>query len=377
VMTSFALRCWAEISLRQIADNYLAVRSVVGPGVEVMPVVKADAYGHGAVEVARVLTQQGASSLAVASVEEGATLRQSGVTCRIVTMSDFIPADRPALIDYSLTPVLHSLDALRDWNEMARRAGHPLRYHLKVDSGFGRLGTRAAAMEIAQAIRAATHARLEGLMTHFASAGDYTSPQTEEQIAQFRAMMECLRAAGIDAPYTHLSSSAPIAYGRREAWGNMVRPGLALYGYIPSAKGAAPANMLDVKPALSWKATVLLVKDVAKGAAIGYGALYRAETPMRIAVLSAGYADGIPHRLSNRGQVIAKGKLTPILGAVSMDVTTIDASHCPDLQPGDAVTLLGREGEASLDAEQIAQTAGIISYSVLCGISPRVRRVYI
>ncbi|MCC7499240.1 MAG: alanine racemase, partial [Bryobacterales bacterium] len=175
----------------------------------------------------------------------------------------------------------------------------------------------------------------------------------------------------------HLSSTIPIAYGLRHAWLSMVRPGHAIYGYVSPARGSAPAMTLAVKPALSWKAQVLAVKDVPGDALIGYGGIFRAPKPMRIAVLSVGYADGLPHRLSNRGKVIANGELCDILGAVSMDLTTIDASRCPALRVGDAVTILGNDGSASIDAQQIARQAGTISYSVLCGIHNRVRRLYV
>jgi alanine racemase len=158
----------------------------------------------------------------------------------------------------------------------------------------------------------------------------------------------------------------------------MVRPGHAIYGYVSAvSRGQAPARLLEVKPALTWKAAVLAVKDIPAGALVGYGGIFRAAHPMRIAVLAAGYADGIPHRLSNRGRVIAGGRLAPIIGAVSMDLTTIDATQCPGLKAGDAVTLLGREGNHSIDAQQIARIAGTISYSVLCGIHARVKRIYV
>jgi alanine racemase len=157
----------------------------------------------------------------------------------------------------------------------------------------------------------------------------------------------------------------------------MVRPGHAIYGYVSPTRGSAPNRLLNVKPALTWKASVLAVKDLEAGSLVGYGGMFRASRPMRIAVLAAGYADGIPHRLSNRGRVIAGGKLAPIVGAVSMDLTTIDITQAPQLKPGDPVTLLGSEGNASIDAQQIARMAGTISYGVLCGISARVRRIYV
>jgi alanine racemase len=213
-------------------------------------------------------------------------------------------------------------------------------------------------------------------MTHFASSGNYESPQTEEQLARFEAVIEGLRHAGIVSRYIHASSSIPVAYGRRQVWGNMVRPGHAIYGYVSPARGG-PKPALRVAPALTWKVTVLEVKDVPAGALIGYGGIHRAARPMRIAVLAAGYADGIPHRLGNRGQVIVKGKLAAVVGAVSMDLTTIDITECPDLRAGEAVTVLGAEGNVSIDAQQMAKWAGTISYAVLCGIHARVKRVYV
>jgi len=230
---------------------------------------------------------------------------------------------------------------------------------------------------MAEAVRAATHLRLEGFMSHLASAGDFSSPQTDEQVEAFAAWREALRRAGIEARYVHLAPTTPIAYGRREAWGNMVRPGLSVYGYVPPVRGAAPESILEVSPVLTWKARLVAVKAVPAGAPIGYGALFRAPHPMRVGIAAAGYADGIPHQLTSRGQVIAAGRLVPMLGAVSMDLTAIDLTECSTLQPGDAVTLLGREGEVTLDAQQISDAAGTISYAILCGIGNRVKRVWV
>jgi len=243
---------------------------------------------------------------------------------------------------------------------------------------MGRLGTRASASEILEVIGGASHAKLEGLMTHLASSANYASTQTEEQLRTFEALCERLAQAGVHPPFLHLASSTPVAYGRRDAWKRMVRPGHAIYGYVsPVAKGNAPAPLLEVHPALTWKAAVLAVKDLPAGALVGYGGIFRAPEPMRIAVLAAGYADGIPHRLSNKGRVIAGGHFAPIVGAVSMDLTTIDVTHSPPVQVGDSVTLLGSEGGISIDAQQMARVAGTISYSVLCGIHARVKRIYV
>lgn len=346
------MRSWIEISRSAIRDNFRAVKATVG-AVEVMPVVKADAYRHGAIDVSKILEAEGVQWLAVSNVEEGIALREAGIAARILVMADYLPESRLFLKEFQLTPVVHSL-------EDAAMVDVP--YHLKVDSGMGRLGVRESPEEIARAVGSTP---LEGLMTHFASAANYQSGQTDEQIARFESV---IRAIGRPR-YVHLSSTIPVAYQRTEAWGNLVRPGHAIYGYVSPSRGG-PAMQLHVRPALTWKATVLSVKDLEAGALVGYGGIYKTSKPMRIAILAAGYADGIPHRLSNRGKVLANGRLVPILGAVSMDLTTIEAG---DLRVGDAVTLLGPGN----DAQEIARVAGTISYSVLCGISARVKRVYV
>lgn len=370
-------RCWVEVSRAQIAANFRAIQRVVGSGVEVMPVVKADAYRHGAIEVSRTLEQQGARWLAVSNTDEGVALRDAGITARILVMADFLPFTRGAMLAYGLTPVLHGLEEISELDELARSRGTRIRYHLKLDSGMGRLGVRDEAARIVEAIQGAPHLELEGLMTHFASAGNYQTSQTEEQINCFDRIAAELAEAGIHPPLLHLSSTIPIAYGRRRAWRSMVRPGHGIYGYVSPARGHFPATVLDVKPALSWRATVLSVKEVPPGAPIGYGATFRATERMRIAVLAAGYADGIPHRLGNTGSVIVHGKLAAMVGAVSMDLTSIDVTHAPETRMGDPVTLLGQEGDLSIDAQQIAKLARTISYSVLCGIHARVKRIYV
>ena len=347
------MRSWIEISRSAIRDNFRAVRDSVGTSVEIMPVVKADAYRHGAIEVSRILETEGAQWLAVSNVEEGVALREAGIRARVLVMADYLPENRPFFKEFQLTPVIHSL---------ADVPTAEVPYHLKIDSGMGRLGVREPEEAIAKAVKATP---LEGLMTHFASSANYESDQTEQQMARFEAV---LKAVGRPR-YVHLSSTIPVAYQRTNAWGNLVRPGHAIYGYVSPAR-RGPALKLHVKPALTWKATVLSVKDLEAGALIGYGGIFRAPKPMRIAILAAGYADGIPHRLSNRGKVIANGRLVPIVGAVSMDLTTIEAE---DLRVGDAVTLLGPGN----DAQEMARVAGTISYSVLCGISARVKRVYV
>ena len=370
-------RCWIEVSRGQIARNFQSVLRATGPDIEVMPVVKADAYRHGMREVAKVLAGCGARWMGVSSVGEGVTLREAGITARLLVMADFLPSEREYLFEHDLTPALHSLEDIASYHALAKNRGIVAPFHLKIDSGMGRLGTRASALEIVLALSASPNTYLEGLMTHFASAADYISMQTEDQTARFQGISKELEASGIRPRYTHMSSTIGIAYNRRDAWGNLVRPGHAIYGYVSPARGEAPERILQVQPALSWKTRVLAVKDLPKGAQIGYGGMFRAPKPMKIAVLAAGYADGIPHGLGNKGKVLLHGQYSNILGAVSMDLTTIDVTHLEKVETADVVTLIGRDGPLSIDAQQMARMAGVISYSLLCGISARVERIYV
>lgn len=365
-------RCFVEVSRSRIAANYRVVRDAVAPGAHVIGVVKANAYGHGAVEVSRILCAEGIPWLAVSSVDEGIALRDAGIGCRILVMAGVMPWERAALREFALTAVVHSLDELSFLQEFG-----PLKVHLKIDTGMDRLGTLEPADAIVAAMEASPAVQVEGLMSHFASATDFTSTQTEDQIHAFHKMTEALAARGFRAEVMHFCSTNAIAYPRREAWMQLVRPGHALYGYVSPTRGQAPHAVFAVKPALSWKARVVTVKDVPAGARIGYGGSYLAESDIRIAVLAAGYADGILHRLSNKGKVIAGGRFAPIVGTVSMDVTTIDITQTPWIKPGDPVTLLGQEGDVSLDAQQIARTGGTISYNVLASIGARVKRYYV
>jgi alanine racemase len=362
------------VSLRQIARNYSSIRAAVGEGVETAPVVKANAYGHGLVPVARELTAQGARILAVACTTEAVELRAAGVRADILIMGGALPGEEEATLEYRLTPVLHSLEDVRRLDAAAVRTGLPARFHLKIDTGMGRLGVLATAQEIAAALGPLQAARLTGLMTHPAS-GPF-SQQTEDQLVAYRTLLPALGGAGIEPPVVHAASSTAIAYGRRDAWYSLVRPGLSLYGYVPDAGMDAAERLIDVAPALTWKARLLAVKQIPAGALVGYGGTFRAPHAMRIGVVAAGYADGVFRNLSNRGLMIAAGRAAPILGIVSMDVTTIDLTEARELQSGDEVTLLGAEGGITIDAATVAAWAGTIPYDVLCRIGPRVARVY-
>jgi alanine racemase len=371
-----AARCYVEISRSRIAANYRAVKDSLAPASKVIVVVKANAYGHGAIEVARVVCGEGATWLAVSSVEEGIALRMAGIDCRILVMAGVMSWEHAALREFRLTPVIHSLEDLRLFDEEPA-----MDVHLKIDTGMNRLGVRASAGAIAAAIGALRNARVEAVLSHFASASDFESTQTEEQIAAFDEIVAELARLGIRPALRHFASTNAIAYPRGGSWmsqgPSLVRPGHAIYGYVSPARGHAPAAVVHVEPVLSWRARIIAIKDIPAGAKVGYGGTFEAPAPMRLAVLAAGYADGIPHRLSNKGKVIAGGRLCPIVGPVSMDLTTVDITLSPHLKPGDEAVLLGQEGEARLDAQQIARVAGTISYSVLCGIGARVKRFYV
>ena len=342
------MRTWAEISLRQLRENLAALDR----GVIVCPVVKANAYGHGAVPISQALENAGVTWLAVSCVSEAAALRDAGISTRILVMGGLLPFEREAVFRYSLTPVVHSLEELAEWDRQ------PVSVHLKIDTGMSRLGATASPAEIVSALRALKNATVEGLMSHFASAEDSTTDQTAQQTASFEAVLHAVREAGISIALAHMSSTNGIVF--RNARYSLIRPGLGIYGY---ASG---------KPILTWYARLLKIREISAGTPVGYLARFHAPRAMRIGTVAAGYADGIPHRLSTRGSLVSQGRLLPILGAVSMDLTTIDLTAAPNLQPGDPVTVLG----PGMNAQQIADIAGEISYSVLCGIGNRVTRVY-
>jgi alanine racemase len=270
-------RCWVEVSRSAIAANYHVVRELVGPEVEICPVVKADAYGHGAVAVSQALGVEGAGWLAVSSIDEGVSLREQGVTNpRILVLADFLPNQREAIVPFRLTPVIHDLEDLPVLEDLAARHQTAIAFHLKVDTGMSRLGVRAETGQIVQALANLSRARFEGLLTHLASAGDGAAAQT----AEFDRILSALPAL---PRYRHVAATGGLASGRRETWKNMVRPGLAIYGYAP-----AGGIITGLKPALEWKAALLSVKDLPAGATVGYGGTYRAQRPMRIGIVGAG-----------------------------------------------------------------------------------------
>ena len=345
------MRTWAEISLPRLVQNYANIRAAVGSSVAVAGVVKANAYGHGAIPVSHALVEAGAEWLAVSNVAEGIELRRAGIGVRILVMGGVLPPEREELVQHKLTPVVHSLEELGEWDVLG---GPPV--HLKIDTGMARLGMRGEPTAIAAAISALRQVHVEGLMSHFATPSDPV--QSEAQLVLFEQVLHLVRPEVV-----HFASSFAIAERLRGAWLTLVRPGIALYGYAP---------VCDVKPVLTWKARVLGVKHLPKGAAVGYNARYQAPRDIRMAVIAAGYADGMPRALTNNGQIEIGGQLAPIIGAVSMDLTTIDVTDCGPIQIGDEAAIIGER----ITADDVARAAGTISYEILTGIGNRVQRVY-
>jgi alanine racemase len=339
------MRTWAEISLERLAQNYRNIQTKVGKTVLVAGVVKANAYGHGAVPVSRALVEEGAEWLAVSNVAEGLELRRAGIAARIMVMGGVLPFQRQALLDAHLTPVVHSLEELREWDAV----GRILSAHLKVDTGMARLGMREAPAAILAAVAALKHVHVEGLLSHFATPEDPV--QSAAQMERFEAVLRVVKPEVI-----HFASSFAISDRLKGSWLTMVRPGIALYERV-----------------LTWKAAILAVKNLPKGEPVGYGARYRAERDIRTAVIAAGYADGVPRALTNKGSIAIGDCLAPIIGAVSMDLTTIDVTDCAPVHIGDEAVIIG----GAITADDVAQMAGTISYEILTGIGNRVERVYI
>ncbi|HEX8285169.1 MAG TPA: alanine racemase [Pyrinomonadaceae bacterium] len=369
---------WAEIDLDALASNFREVRARVGAGVKVMGVVKADAYGHGAAECARRLEAEGADWFGVAMPEEAFALRRAGVSRPVLSFGGFWEGQADACLSHGVTPVVYRLDVAGALDAAARAAGVVADIHVKVDTGMGRLGVRYDyAAEFAERLKAFAHVRVAGLMTHFAAADEPGRDCfTGDQLTRFREAVAAFRARGHAPEYEHMANSA-ATFAHPEAWGNMVRPGGVLYGLwrdVLPPQAAAPR----LRPVMTLRTRVTLLKAVHAGETLGYGCTYEAAREMLVATVPAGYADGYARALSNRGRVVVRGQFAPVVGRVSMDLTLLDVTDVEGVRVGDRVTLLGADegGGAGrvLPAEDLARTAGTLSYEITCGVSARVPR---
>lgn len=375
-MLKFSQRpTWAEINLDNLIHNLRVTGAALGRGVAIMPALKANAYGHGAVECARALARAGAQWFGVALPEEGLKLRDAGIATPILCLGGFWEEQEQSLIAGRLTPVVFRLDLLDRLDRAARSVGARIDYHLKVDTGMRRLGVPF--WELDDFLKGAArfqNVRLDGLMTHLASA-DSDSAFTENQMATFEKAVDLVRERGHKPTWIHEANSAgALAYPQSR--GNLVRLGGVLYGLWRDVtnKSVAP---LDWRPVMSLRTQITLLKIVAQDSPLGYGGTFVTKRESRIATLPIGYEDGLRRALSSRGQVIVRGQLAPIVGRVSMDLTLVDVTDIPEAAVGDDVIIIGTQAPNQITAEDLAAHIGTISYEVTCGISDRVPRIYV
>lgn len=370
---------WAEISLPKLRRNFDYVRRAAGQR-RVMAVVKADAYGHGAVTVARTLALAGADWFGVATVEEALELRAAGVSQPILLLGGLYMSDPAHLIEYCLTPTLSSTARLDTYSECARRFGKPIEFHLKIDTGMGRLGLPPDRLKaFVNHYRELPGLEMKGLFTHLASAEDLVASQTEDQTLGLNEALRQVRELGIRPEWVHVANSAALAAG----WPfpeNLVRIGALLYGYclpLNLPPGRQAPEPLQVEPILTLKSRVVYLKDVPTGTPLGYGAAFHTRRRSRIATVPVGYADGLSRALSNRGWAIVRGHCARIVGNISMDLTLLDVTDVPGVDIGDEIILLGQDDHCSITALEIADLVGTVPYEILCSIGKRVPRIYL
>ena len=368
---------WAEINLDNLTHNFRVTKAGLGAGVAIMPAVKADAYGHGAIECVRALETAGAEWFGVALPEEGVTLRKAGVTTPILCLGGFWEGQEESIIAHRLTPAVFRLDILDRLNQAAYTAGLVVDYHLKVDTGMGRLGVPCADLGgFLDAVARLGNVRMDGVMTHLASADNHDKSEfTGRQMSLFETAVELVRSRGHRPTWIHEANSAGAhAYPRSR--GNLVRLGGVLYGLWRDVTDGS-IEPLDWRPVISLRTRIMLLKTVPEGAPLGYGGTFVTSRNSRIATLAIGYEDGLSRALSNQGNVIVREQLAPIVGRVSMDLTLVDVTDVEGASVGDEVVIIGRQGSAQITAEEVAGQIGTLSYEVTCGISDRVPRVYL
>ncbi len=376
-------RTWAEVSLGALGENFHAIQKHVGQNVAICAVVKADGYGHGALECARALEAEGAQWLGVTNAIEGLALRGAGAKARILLMTGIWKGEEEGIVAQNLTPTIWEPWHIETLERAARDRQNILPVHLKLDTGMNRLGAPLEALpRLCEMLCACRHLTLEGASTHLASAEVLDAEDAARQMRRFAEGLAALQDYGFHPPLVHMGNSAAMS-ARPDTWKTMVRPGIALYGYsLAFTRAGRPAAVaeLPLRPVLSWKTRVLTVKEVAAGQAVGYMGTFVTQAPGRIAVLPVGYADGYPRLLSNRARVIVDGEYAPVVGRVSMDLTIVDVSHIRSIAVGDEVVLIGKSvsgGESkSVDAVELARLCESVPYEILCGLSQRVPRVY-
>src|SRR5271168_3161904 len=354
---------WAEISLADILHNLKVIRRHVGARRKILAVVKANAYGLGSVPISKALAKAGVGWL--------------GVTCS---------GEEEILLRHDLTPTVTRLEQLAQLERAAGRVARRKKnfrapFHLKINTGMNRLGIEVGEVEaFAAELGRCPHLLLEGTYTHFASAEDFTIEQTARQERRFFAGLERLRGLGVSPGLVHLANSGAIC-ARPSTWGDLVRPGAILYGYHqgfdPPEKKAEVKAQMDLRPCLSLRARIISLRDVAAGEGVGYGARFVTERASRIAVIAAGYADGLVRARTNRGAALLRGRRVPLVGTISMDLATVDATEVRDAAIGDVVTIYGSDGGDSIEVSDAAREIGTVTSDLLCALGRRVRRFYL
>jgi alanine racemase len=370
---STLLPTYAIVNLAALAHNLSRIKRYLSPGCEVMAIVKANAYGHGAVETAHALAKQGIGQFAVASIEEGIELRLAGLSASIVVLGALFEEQLPDLVAHGLTPVVSDSRLLPALTKAAGLLSAPYPIHLKVETGMGRLGLspeELLALLDSPLLHSPLH--VEGLMTHLSDADGTDSAFTERQLSLFNALLEQIRLRGFTVPLVHAANSAAIVRFPGAHF-SLVRPGIMLYGYH-----TLPATIPDpdLRPILSLHTTVAQLRTIPKGCSVSYNGTFVAQRQTRIAVLPIGYADGYSRRLSHRGSVLIQERRAPIVGLVCMDMIMVDVTDLTPVQVGETVTLIGQQGEESIWADEVAGWIDTIPYEVLCGIGSRVPRLY-
>ena len=364
-------RVWAEVDLDALSSNLAEISRLAGPGVGTMLVVKADAYGHGAVAIAQHAVRCGVAGFGVGTSAEALELRLSGIRQPILVLGTVVDGEVPALLGHNVEIGLHSIDRAHKLQAEGSRAGLFARVHVNIDTGMSRLGVRPQkALELLRAVQGASHLKLAGVMTHISSPEGALDPRTDEQVHIFEEVLDAARAEDMELGSVHISNSAGLFTGLKPLH-DLVRPGISAFGILP---GELPGSD-SLKPILSLKSQVVFMKDVPNGRGVGYGSTWRARGDRRIATVPVGYNDGVSWRLSNRGEVLIRGTRAPIVGRVSMDYTTIDVTEVPEASVEDVVTFIGADGGDRIDVEEIAALSETIAYEITCAVGRRVQRV--
>ena len=385
---------WADVSLSALTHNLHAIRDFVNPKSEkratprkVLCIVKGNGYGHGGPQVAKALEKAGADWFGVTGATEGEQIREAGVRKPILALTSFWPGEEVQLLANKISPAIIRCEQLAALDSAATKrkfVKHSAGFHLKIDTGMNRLGIAPTDIDcFARQYEKSSRLKLEGVFTHFASSEVFDGPvaaQNRRQEESFYKAIDRLRALGIDPGIIHLANSAAIAL-RPETWVDMVRPGAILYGYHPGydpiERRVQAEKELPLRPVMSLRARIINIRNVPPGDGVGYGSKFLPARASKIAVVAAGYGDGIHRSLGNKGSVLMRGVLAPIVGIVSMDVTMIDVTDVPDVALGDVATCYGTDGEHVLPANLVARGIGTVTSDLLCAVSARVPRIYL